>query len=76
VSDIYLRGADAVERAGERMQSAANEMECVVANLSGVLERHERFMERLMNDWLDRFAAIVERGSAPAATPEKAGGGR
>lgn len=59
--NIHLIGADDVRNAGYRMREAAEAMSQVALNLDGALERHQRWMD----DWLNRFAEVVERMPKP-----------
>lgn len=53
---VYLIGAEDVDRAGRRMAEAASTMEHAASEIAGALERHQRFMD----DWLERFRATLE----------------
>ncbi len=62
----YLVGAEDVASAGRNMKSAASEMNDAVRNLDASLERHQRFMEdllqrqtQLLETSLGRFEALV-----------------
>lgn len=52
---ITLLGAEAVERAGSKMQTAAGEIQQAALNIEGSLERHRLFMD----DWLRRMEQIL-----------------
>lgn len=65
----YLMGAEDVRRAGAAMQEAAADMRAAAANLEGALERHQRFMD----DWLARFAALLEAMTKPVILVESKG---
>lgn len=54
---VTLMGADNVERAGGRMREAAGEMSNAAASIEASLHGHRMFLE----DWLMRFAAILEK---------------
>lgn len=54
---VTLMGADDVRSAGNRMASAAEEMQRAAANIDGALDRHQRFLD----DWLLRFEAAIDR---------------
>lgn len=59
---VTLLGAEDVQRAASRMSEAAHEMQSAasttdyaVTKLAQAIEQHEAFL----NDWLERFAAVV-----------------
>jgi len=52
---IYLQGSDSVERGGNAIRGAAEEMNQAARNIEAALERHQRFME----DWLDRYQQML-----------------
>ena len=56
---IRLVGAEAVQSAANRMVEAAHTMSSAASNLDSVLERHQRWMD----DWLQRFADLLEHKS-------------
>lgn len=53
---ITLLGAEDVKKSGHEMSSAAHEMQRSIGYLDDVLNRHQRFMD----DWLQRFEAVLE----------------
>lgn len=52
---IYLTGSDSVERGGNAIRSAAEEMNRAAQNIEGALDRHQRFMD----DWLERYQNML-----------------
>lgn len=52
---INLLGAEDVRSAGNRMASAAEDMNRAAGTIAESLERHQRFMD----DWLDRLNATL-----------------
>jgi hypothetical protein len=56
VDTIHLIGAEQVERAGYKMQEAAQEMQRAVSSLSEELHRQRMFMD----EWLLHLRAIIE----------------
>ncbi len=55
MDNVYLLGSDAVERGGNSIRNAADDMTRAAANIEGALERHQRFMD----DWLDRYQQML-----------------
>lgn len=53
---ITLLGADDVRSGGYAMERAAADINRAAGNFEAVFERHHRFME----DWLQRFEAVVQ----------------
>jgi hypothetical protein len=53
---VNLIGAEDVRAAGNTMRSAADTMGSAVGSFTWALEQHQRFMD----DWLQRFAAVLE----------------
>lgn len=53
---ITLLGAEEVSRAANNMGSAADSMNRAVANLAGILDQHQRFLD----DWLVRADALAQ----------------
>ena len=56
---VYLVGAEDVSNAARTMSSAASEMMRAVSVMECALSDNARFM----NDWLDRFEAIMKEVS-------------
>lgn len=54
---INLIGAEDVRAAGNTMRSAADTMGSAAGSFTWALEQHQRFMD----DWLQRFADVLER---------------
>lgn len=48
---VTLMGAEDVRSAGNRMASAADEMQRAAANMAHAFEQHQRFLD----DWLERL---------------------
>src|SRR3989304_406086 len=62
--NTYLVGADAVERAGNSIQRAAESLDStaekfrrVASDIDFALSNHQRFM----NDWLERLQTVLEQ---------------
>ncbi len=56
-SYLTLLGAENVERAGYQMSAAAERMQSAASSIDWSLQQHSRNMD----DWLNRFEALVER---------------
>lgn len=54
---INLLGAEEVSRAAGTMTTAAERMQSAASNLDWTMQQHSRNMD----DWLNRFEALVER---------------
>lgn len=55
---VHLLGAEDVRRAGHEMRQAAEE----IKRAASAIEESVRLQQRLMDDWLERFQAVLERG--------------
>lgn len=58
---VILIGAEDVRSAGNTISHAAEEMKQAVRNFDYTLDRHHLFMD----DWLQRFEAVLEKASNP-----------
>ena len=54
---VYLQGAEDVQRAGNAMSSAADDMRRAANQFDETMQQHQRFMD----DWLSRFEAALEK---------------
>lgn len=63
---IYLQGADDVRSAGHQISRAASEMQQAASNIDNSLMNHQRFMD----DWLMRFADVIQSIQNPDSTSE------
>lgn len=54
---MHLVGAEDVRSAANTMSSAASEMNSAARSIDWTMEQQRRFMD----DWLQRFEAIVEK---------------
>lgn len=66
---MTLLGAEDVSRAGNRMVSAAEDMQRAAVSMDDTLERNRRHMD----DWLLRFDAVIERLEKALTTAAKEG---
>ncbi len=53
---VHLLGAEGVANAGHAMERAATEIKNAALSMEHSLSQHERFMD----DWLNRFEAILQ----------------
>jgi methyl-accepting chemotaxis protein len=57
VDYITLLGAEQVQSAANTMRSAADTVAGAASEMSSAVDRQQRFMD----DWLQRFEAVVEK---------------
>ena len=53
---VTLMGAEQVQSAGNRMLSAAEQMNRAASSIDESLHRHQQFL----NDWLQQFATTLD----------------
>ena len=59
MESVTLVGAEAVQRAGSQMSSAAEQMSLAASSFDHSLMMHQRFLD----DWLYRLEAVIEKAS-------------
>ena len=64
---IYLQGSEAVQTAGHRMSSAAEDMRQAAMNISSALFEHQQFL----TDWLAEFRQVFEESREREAAKGK-----
>lgn len=55
---VHLLGAEDVKRAGHEMRQAAEQMQRATSEMAELLRMNQRWMD----EWLERFQAVLERG--------------